>query len=139
MVYGTLELQAIAREQGALLRDLLPNWLSFLSPVIGWLPSLGPIQPHVKNINYPPEVAQRTRSIGQDYGKYCCALDEGNLDVKRVAGILRASGYNRDLCIENESLGKHPPEQKLAVLRRDVDAARAAIAWAQTAGSPKSV
>jgi len=94
---------------------------------------------HVKNINYPPDLAQRTRSIGQDYGKYCCALDEGNLDLKRVVGILRTCGYDRDLCIENESLGKHPPEQKLAVLRRDVDAARAAIAWAQTAGMPTSV
>ena len=41
MVYGTLELQAIAREQGALLRDLLPTWLNFLSPVIGWLPAWG--------------------------------------------------------------------------------------------------
>jgi NADH-quinone oxidoreductase subunit H len=41
MVYGTLELQEIAREQGALLRDILPNWLHFLSPVIGWLPAWG--------------------------------------------------------------------------------------------------
>ena len=30
MVYGTLELQDIARGQGALIRDLLPSWLSFL-------------------------------------------------------------------------------------------------------------
>jgi len=41
MVYGTLELQEIAREQGALLRDILPDWLHFLSPVIGWLPAWG--------------------------------------------------------------------------------------------------
>ncbi|HKH21210.1 MAG TPA: complex I subunit 1 family protein, partial [Gammaproteobacteria bacterium] len=41
MVHGTLELQEIAREQGALLRDILPDWLHFLSPVIGWLPAWG--------------------------------------------------------------------------------------------------
>jgi sugar phosphate isomerase/epimerase len=94
---------------------------------------------HVKNINYPGDLAQRTRSIGQDYGKYCCALDEGNLDLKRVVGILRTCGYDRDLCIENESLGKHPPEAKLAVLRRDVRAAREAIGAAQIAGTPRAV
>ena len=41
MVYGTLELQEIARGQGALIRDLLPSWLGFLSPIIGWLPAWG--------------------------------------------------------------------------------------------------
>ena len=41
MVYGTLELQDIARNQGALLRELMPSWLSFLSPLIGWLPAWG--------------------------------------------------------------------------------------------------
>jgi NADH-quinone oxidoreductase subunit H len=41
MVYGTLELQEIARGQGALIRDLLPQWLAFLQPVIGWLPAWG--------------------------------------------------------------------------------------------------
>jgi sugar phosphate isomerase/epimerase len=94
---------------------------------------------HIKNINYPPERAERTRAVGEDYGKYCCALDEGNLDLKRVVGILRACGYDRDLCVENESLGKHPPEQRLAVLGRDVRALREAIAAAQTAGTPNAV
>ena len=41
MVYGTLELQEIARGQGMLLRDLLPRGLAFLQPVIGWLPAWG--------------------------------------------------------------------------------------------------
>jgi NADH-quinone oxidoreductase subunit H len=41
MVYGTLELQEIARSQGLLIRDLLPSWLVFLRPVIGWLPAWG--------------------------------------------------------------------------------------------------
>ena len=41
MVYGTLELQEIARDQGTLLRDLLPTWLSVLQPVLGWLPAWG--------------------------------------------------------------------------------------------------
>jgi NADH-quinone oxidoreductase subunit H len=41
MVYGTLELQEIARDQGTLMRDLLPTWLNVLQPVLGWLPAWG--------------------------------------------------------------------------------------------------
>jgi len=41
MIYGTLELQDIARDQGRLVGELLPSWLSFLRPVIGWLPAWG--------------------------------------------------------------------------------------------------
>ena len=41
MVYGTLELQEIARAQGALLRDWLPAWGAFFKPLIGWLPAWG--------------------------------------------------------------------------------------------------
>jgi NADH-quinone oxidoreductase subunit H len=41
MVYGTLELQEIARHQGVLIRELLPPWLAFLRPIIGWLPAWG--------------------------------------------------------------------------------------------------
>jgi len=41
MVYGTLELQEIARDQGTLIGELLPAWLEFLQPVIGWLPAWG--------------------------------------------------------------------------------------------------
>jgi NADH-quinone oxidoreductase subunit H len=41
MVYGTLELQEIARGQGTLIGDLLPQWLALLQPVVGWLPAWG--------------------------------------------------------------------------------------------------
>src|SRR5437773_10031911 len=41
MIYGTLELQEIARDQGTLIRELLPQWLNFLRPIIGWLPAWG--------------------------------------------------------------------------------------------------
>ena len=41
MTYGSLELQDIARDQGLLIREMLPEWLSALQPVIGWLPAWG--------------------------------------------------------------------------------------------------
>jgi NADH-quinone oxidoreductase subunit H len=41
MVYGTLDLQDIARGQGALLRDRLPDSLGLLRAGIGWIPAWG--------------------------------------------------------------------------------------------------
>jgi sugar phosphate isomerase/epimerase len=77
---------------------------------------------HMKNINYPPEMAHQRRPIGWEYGKYRCPLDEGNIDLARVVRLLRGAGYQRDLCIENESLNRYPEAQRLEIIRRDVRA-----------------
>lgn len=82
---------------------------------------------HLKSINYPPDLAARNRPVGHEYGKYCCPLHEGNLDLERVVRALRGAGYQRDLCVEDESLGKHPKEQRPDVLRREVEALRKAM------------
>ena len=41
MVFGTLELQEIARGQGTLIRELLPEGAGWLKSAIGWLPAWG--------------------------------------------------------------------------------------------------
>ena len=41
MVYGTLDLQEIARGQGTLIRDLLPDSWAVLKVAVGWLPAWG--------------------------------------------------------------------------------------------------
>jgi sugar phosphate isomerase/epimerase len=82
---------------------------------------------HIKNINYPPDLARTQRPIGFEYGKYCSPLDEGNIDMHRVVSIFHRAGYTRDLCVENEALGKYAPDQQVEVLRRDVWALRQAL------------
>ena len=83
---------------------------------------------HLKNVNYPRELADVKREVGHGYKEACCPLDEGNLDLKRVVEILRtAGGYARDLCVEDESLFKYSADDKVNVLRRDVAAVRAAM------------
>jgi len=104
-------------------------WFGFpLEEVYGLIEKYAPRtdHTHLKNINYPPDVATRRREIGFDYRQACCALHEGNLDLRRVVSILSAARYDGDLCVEDESLFKHPPEQRLGVLRREVEALRAA-------------
>ena len=62
MVYGTLELQDIARAQGTLLGELMPSWLSFLSPLIGWLPAWGVfLQPMAFILFFTAAVAETKR------------------------------------------------------------------------------
>ena len=41
MVYGSLDLQEIARSQGTLIRDWLPESWAFLKVAVGWLPAWG--------------------------------------------------------------------------------------------------
>ena len=83
---------------------------------------------HVKNIAYPAEIRETQRSIGFEYGKYCCPLDEGDIQMTKVVSLLRAAGYDGPLTMEDESVGKFPAEQRPAIMKRDADHLRAALA-----------
>jgi sugar phosphate isomerase/epimerase len=72
---------------------------------------------HIKNIAYPPEIRETEREIGYKYEQYVSPIHEGDIDHTRYFAALRAAGYDRDLCLEDESLGKYPPEQRQANLR----------------------
>ena len=82
---------------------------------------------HIKNINYPKDIAEQKREVGYEYGKYCSPLDEGNIDVRRVVAILKKAGYDRSLCIENESLGKYKEDERPQILKRDAKILRDGI------------
>jgi len=82
---------------------------------------------HLKNIRYPADQRGVQREIGWKYGEYVCPLDAGDVDHAQVVKFLSAAGYERDLCIEDESLGRHPAEERQAVLRRDVEYMRSLI------------
>jgi sugar phosphate isomerase/epimerase len=82
---------------------------------------------HIKNIAYPPEIRETMREIGYEYGKYVSPIHEGDIDHTRYFAALRAAGYDRDLCLEDESLGKYPVEQRKANLRAAADFFRAQI------------
>jgi sugar phosphate isomerase/epimerase len=79
---------------------------------------------HLKNVGYPPELANCQREIGFEYKQYCCPLAEGTLDLNRMVRALVQAGYRRDLCVEDESLFKVPEDQRLEVLKRDVQSLR---------------
>jgi sugar phosphate isomerase/epimerase len=85
---------------------------------------------HCKSIGYPEDQREKQRPMGWEYGKYCCPVYEGDVDFKRVAAILRKAGYKGDLCVENESLGRFPKEQRGEILKREVRTLREIAAQA---------
>jgi len=94
-----------------------------LSEVYGILRALAPYakHTHVKNINYPADQREIMREAGWEYKKYCCALEDGDLDIAKVVGILAKAGYKGDICIEDESISKCLTEaERVALLKRNV-------------------
>jgi sugar phosphate isomerase/epimerase len=75
---------------------------------------------HCKSIKYPQEEREKQRLMGWEYKQYSCPIDEGDIDFRRVLKILRGAGYTGDLCIEDESLGKFPAEERGKVLAREI-------------------
>jgi sugar phosphate isomerase/epimerase len=82
---------------------------------------------HIKNIAYPPEIREKQREIGFEYEKYVSPIHEGDIDHTRYFAALRKAGYDRDLCLEDESLGKYAPDRRRANLRAAADFFRAQI------------
>lgn len=82
---------------------------------------------HVKNIAFPADQRQQQRPIGWGYEDNCCGPASGDLDWRRIVKILAAAGYRHDLCLENESLERYQPEQRLSVLQADVRALNEAL------------
>jgi len=78
------------------------------------------VHTHCKSIRYPADKQNVQREIGWEYGKYNCPIYEGDLDFKRIVEILRKANYRGDLCIEDESLGKYPPNEQADILRKEI-------------------
>ncbi len=72
---------------------------------------------HIKNIQYPEAIREEQREMGYEYGTYVSPIHEGDIDHTRYFQALRKAGYTRDLCLEDESLGKYPVEERKANLR----------------------
>jgi sugar phosphate isomerase/epimerase len=96
---------------GLPLKDLYPVYEKF-APRVG--------HTHCKSIRYPADKQNVRREIGWEYAKYDCPIYEGDLDFKRIVEILRKANYRGDLCIEDESLGKYPQNERADIMRKEI-------------------
>ncbi len=78
------------------------------------------VHTHCKSIRYPESEREKKRPRGWEYGKYNCPVDEGDIDFRRLVAALEKAGYANDLCIEDESLGKHPASQQGEIVAREI-------------------
>jgi len=46
---------------------------------------------------------------------------EGDIERSRFVEILKKAGYEEDICIEDESLGKYSSEEVLEIMKKDVE------------------
>lgn len=73
---------------------------------------------HVKNAAAKPgkkDVMRKPREVEMT------PLYEGDIALDRVIDILRKTGYGYDLTIEDESLHRFKPEERITVLRKDAE------------------
>ena len=78
------------------------------------------VHTHCKSIKYPDDQKNVRRKMGWEYNKYACPINEGDIDFKRVLGVLSQAGYSGDLCVEDESLDKYPAEKRAEILRGEI-------------------
>ena len=78
------------------------------------------VHTHCKSIRYPDDKKNIRREMGWEYAKYNCPIYEGDLDFKRIVKILRDANYQGDLCVEDESLDRHPADERADVLRKEI-------------------
>jgi len=75
------------------------------------------VHTHIKNIAYPPDIRETQREMGYEYAKYVSPIHEGDIDHRLYFEALRNVGYDRDLCLEDESLDRYSLEQRQVNLR----------------------
>jgi sugar phosphate isomerase/epimerase len=75
---------------------------------------------HCKSIRYPDDKKNVRRPMGFKYEEYACPIYEGDIDFAKVVAILRKANYRGDLCLENESLGKYPEDQRAQIVKKEI-------------------
>jgi sugar phosphate isomerase/epimerase len=76
---------------------------------------------HVKNVKHPVDKREREREPGWKYSDNSVPADKGDLDFERLIGLLVDADYDGYISIEDDSLEQLEPEQRLAVLKSDVE------------------
>jgi sugar phosphate isomerase/epimerase len=75
---------------------------------------------HCKNLRYPEDKRNVRRPLGWEYGRYAAPIYDGDIDYAKVTAMLRKAGYQGDLCLENECLGRFPKDQGADILRKEL-------------------
>lgn len=76
---------------------------------------------HLKNVTFFPPERNEKREPGYHWPDSAATIYGGDLDHQHIVNILKSSGYDGDLTIEDESLNKFPEEKRLEIIKKDID------------------
>ncbi len=76
---------------------------------------------HLKNLTFSPFEQGKKREPGYHWPDSAATIYKGDLDHQYIINILKSSGYNGDLTLEDESLGNFPEEERVNIIKKDID------------------
>ncbi|MEM2915325.1 MAG: sugar phosphate isomerase/epimerase family protein [Candidatus Bathyarchaeia archaeon] len=76
---------------------------------------------HIKNLSFPQNRREANRMPGEGWPQSAAPIYQGDIDHRKVVNILKKVGYDGDLTVEDESLGNFPAEQRLGILKKDIE------------------
>ncbi|MBT9150800.1 MAG: Inosose dehydratase [candidate division WS2 bacterium] len=79
---------------------------------------------HLKNLTFPLSERNTKREPGLYWPDSAATIYEGDVDHQHIVNILKSSGYNGDLTIEDESLSKLPDDERIKIIKKDIDFVR---------------
>jgi len=82
---------------------------------------------HVKHTHIKNATTERKNERRKPREIVMAPLYEGDLNLKLVVNTLKRAGYDHDLTIEDESLGRFSPEERRKILKKDADFLRSLL------------
>jgi len=76
---------------------------------------------HLKNVTFSLSERNKKREPGFNWPDSAATIYAGDLDHQHIVNILKSSGYDGDLTIEDESLNKFPEGERLKIIKKDID------------------
>jgi len=75
---------------------------------------------HIKNLKFAEQKRNSFRKPGEDWPSSGATIYEGDIDHRKVLNWLRQAGYERDLTLEDESLGRFDVKERIGIVKEDL-------------------
>lgn len=76
---------------------------------------------HLKNVAFSTSEQNKKREPGWHWPDSAATIYGGDIDHQKIVNILKSSGYDGDLTIEDESLNKFPKDERIKIIKKDID------------------
>lgn len=75
---------------------------------------------HIKNLTFSEQKRNSFRKPGEDWPSSGATIYEGDIDHRKVLNSLSKAGYQKDLTLEDESLGRFDAKERIRIVKEDL-------------------